>query len=420
MLLAKPIRFDTRVRKEAETLAAAGYRVRVFAVGPPGVERSNDVEYAGYELRRTTRDAWRRHRARQDSRLPRFARAFAVPGVHAAYYGKNAFERQLYLHAHEVARHFEVHASLRLGVEEFQPQVIHAHDLATLEAGRRCARRLSVPLVYDAHELEVYARARRTRYGRAVARVVERLGVREAAQVIASSPGMADELRRMYPGIRPAVVLNSQRLRSRDAEPPISLRAACAANDDVVVVYTGLLIAGRGLEQAAAALALLPGRFRLAIVGPREPGPEQALLERARAVGVADRVHLVDPVPAHLLPAVVATGDIAIIPLEKTGLSYEAALPNKLFDAILAGAPIATSSVQATSAFVRRHELGEVFDVERPESIAAAIATLADTVPAGIADRDRLRRLQEEIAWEQQEPVLRAVYEELGISIATR
>src|SRR3954447_22663637 len=194
MLLAKPIQFDTRVRKEAESLAAAGYRVRVFAVGPPGVERSNDVEYAGYELRRTTRDAWRRHRARQDSRRPRFARAFAVPGIRAAYYGKNMLERQVYLRAHEVARHLEVHASLRSGVEEFQPQVIHAHDLATLDAGRRCARRLRVPLVYDAHELEVYARARRTHYARGVARVVERLGVREAAHVIAASPCMAVEL----------------------------------------------------------------------------------------------------------------------------------------------------------------------------------------------------------------------------------
>lgn len=424
MLLHKPFEYDTRVRKEATALAAAGHEVHVFARAEndvPAVEVRDGVTYDSYPLRRPSRDAWQRHRARQERRLARWGdeleRFGGAPGARQArllYYGKNALEREVYLRVREAARHVELYRSVHDRLAAFAPDVVHANDVATLYAGRRWTRQHRIPLVYDAHELEVYARGRRTRYERLAARIIESAGARAASKVITVSPEIAAELERSYSVDSPVVLLNSPPLAARDQTPPFSLRDVCAlAPGDILIVYSGLVVFGRGLEEATAALALLPPNYHLAVLGPRAPAPEAALLAQARRHGVEVRVHLVDPVPSLLVPATVATGDVALVSFEDVSRSYHLSLSNKLFDAVMAGIPIATSSIQATSAFVRRHELGAVFAFRDPRSLAAAVTEVSERMPAGVADRARLGRLQEEICWERQAVALCDVYARL-------
>jgi glycosyltransferase involved in cell wall biosynthesis len=416
MLLATSDEHDSRVRKEAASLAATGYRVRVISPAAEGRQASeavDGVEYHRVPFGRPVRDAWRRRRARQVAQRER--RTFAVRAATAApYRARVRFETFAYKRGNVVARHVEVWRSLRPALEAYQPEIVHAHDLNTVYAGMRYARRHRVPFIYDAHELELGSRRRRQPYERLITRIVERRAVRAAARVITVGSAIADELARTYRVRRPAVILNSPSLRTRGLDPPLSLRAACgAATGDIVVVYTGLLLGQRGLVETAAALPLLPARVHFAILGPRKPEPEAELLAQAAVLGVRDRVHLVDPVPGTLVPAVVATADMAIIPLPGLFRSYALAQPNKLFEAVMAGVPIITSSATGIASFVREHELGAVFDLGDPASIARAVQEVDAHVPAGIADRERLGRLQEAVAWERQEEILRDVYKEV-------
>lgn len=420
MLLAKSIRHDTRVMKEAAALAAAGFDVRVFyAADEEAGERAPEgVAYVRVDPHRTVRDAWRRHRRRQERALRVWRAVYRAAGrprlLRRLYYARNALERLVYLRVNEPARFHEFWVTVRDELDRFAPQVVHAHDASALYAGWRHARRRGVPLVYDAHEFERFTRRTASRYNRLVTTLVEWLGLRAASGVITVSPLIAAELARTYRRPRPALVMNSPSRDARDAAAPFSLREACGLDGDArLVVYTGLVIPGRGLEHAVAAFALLPPEYHLAVIGPRERASEQALRERIAAHGLEGRVHLVDPVPGALVVPLIAAGDAAIIPTETASRSADLTLPNKLFEAVMAGLPVAVSGIRGASEFVLAHDLGRVFEIGDHASVASAVRDVVETPPPGVADHERLAALQDDVAWERQEAVLRGVYDAL-------
>ncbi len=447
MLLGKRDEYDTRVRKEARTLAAAGYDVRVISVASPdrpALETVGDVTYERVELRRRAREAWHRRRVRQELALQKAQKrlrrrparepdawtgnptpaqadanarrpsAVAVATARRAYRAKLAAERQAYVWARAWAWHLELRAAVSGALESFDPDVVHSHDLLTLYAGVRCARSKRIPLVYDAHELERHSRRYRTRNERLVVWVVESLGIRAASAVVTVSPEIATWLAQAYRIPVPTVLLNSPPLQLSRTPAPISLREVCGVGpDETLVVFTGALALARGIEPVLAAFSDLPAPFHLALMGPRKAQRETQFREQVAALGLEGRVHLVDPVPGERVGAVIASANAAVVPQGTEARSQDLTLPNKLFDAVLAGLPIAAAGTTSVGAFVRRHELGTLFAIDDQASIARAIRGVVERTPAGIADAERLARLQEEVSWERQGEVLLDLYRRL-------
>src|SRR5581483_4150715 len=98
---------------------------------------------------------------------------------------------------------------------------------------------------------------------------------------------------------------------------------------------------GRGLEQLIEAVRLLPDEYVLAVLGERRAPKDEKLRKRARSAGVADgRLRLHEPVPA-----VLAGADVAALPIQNTQLSHYYAMPNKIFDAVMAWIPVAVADL---------------------------------------------------------------------------
>jgi glycosyltransferase involved in cell wall biosynthesis len=325
---------------------------------------------------------------------------------------------RLFARLHRVALPIQYHRDYLKTVfpalADYRPDVVHAHDLNTLHAATRYALAHSCRLVYDAHELELHRNATWTRLKRAVARHIETVGIRKASAVITVSPGIADFIAETYGCERPHVILNSPPLVARELSSPVDLKAQAGLTpDSVLLVYVGKALRGRGLEQLIDALALLPTEFNIGILGPRDPVQEPVLLEQAARLGVERRLHLFDPLPAIMVPAALRTSDGSVNPLQRVCLSYELALPNKHFDAVMAGVPIAVSDLVELGSFVRTHGLGVAFDETSPVSIAGALRRMVEGVPPGIRDRDRLRALQSDVCWDAQAEILVRIYESI-------
>lgn len=301
--------------------------------------------------------------------------------------------------------------TVRAPLEEFRPDVVHAHDLNTLYAASRFARTNGCRLVYDAHEFELHRNTTWTPLKRLVARYVEYVGVRRAAAVITVSPSIAAEMARMYRCAPPRVILNSPPLEARELSSPVDLKKEAGLGPDAVLfVYVGVAARGRGLEELIEALGMMSPEFHIGILGPRDPIREPVLLDRAAELGVSGRVHLFDPLPPLLVPAALRTADGSVNPLQNICRSYDLALPNKHFDAVMAGVPMAVSDLEELGRFIREHALGVCFDETDPAAIASALAVLLRETPEGIRDRERLRRLQETVCWEKQATVLADIY----------
>lgn len=299
--------------------------------------------------------------------------------------------------------------------------VHHAHDLEAVPAARAAARRDGGRYVYDSHEVFTEWGPHRAQPGwlRRGLGAWERRLAHGAAAVVTVNDAIADVLRRRLAPRRNIVVHNCPpRWHPPDDAPDHLRRAAAIPPGAPIVLCHGNLMAGRGLEETAAAL--------------REPGLEAAhLVFLGYRVSVVDRL-VADPSTAgrvHYLPAVapqdvvewVAGADTDVMAIQPTDLNSRLSSPNKLFESIAAGVPVVSSDLP-----VRRRilvddpdgPLGELCDPTDPASIAAAIRRVLDVPPTERAARRAriLRAAHDRWNWETEGAKLVALYDELAAS----
>ncbi len=290
--------------------------------------------------------------------------------------------------------------------------------------GRLIARRTGAALVYDAHELWRHRNVRDRPVGKHVEALTERVVIRRADGVITVSPSIARWLQRTY-RLRELPTLVRNIPAAGEPTDPASGRLrqlAGLAPTDQVIAYGGRITTSRGLEETIAALALLPGHVHLVVLGYGDPGYLAQLDRRIEEAGVRDRVHLVGKVAPHEVAGALADADLSVVFVRPTCLSYEYSLPNKLFEAIHAGLPIAAADLPDTREVVERYGVGEIFGLARPDddgevppsSTDAEAVAMAATITRILAGPDAYRRAARaaasELTWQHEEEALLALY----------
>lgn len=307
-------------------------------------------------------------------------------------------------------------------VDRLEWDVIHAHDVHMVGIAKRAVIRRRgqgrpAAWIYDAHEfvagLSVYGS--RTRRRVAGYEDLEREFIRSADGVITVTEPLAQELQRRYQlPTRPGVVMNSPVLGAGARPIEVGIRAALGLADGVpLIVYSGGVTEARGVATAVQALPLLPGVHLAVVCVPHtKVGPANLLVAQATSLGVADRLHLLDPVRPDEVSAFVASADVGLLPIRHFG-SHEVALANKLFEYLYAGIPVLVSDCKAQAEFVRRHDVGAVHIADDATSFAAQLRELLARHEEVVRVIAHSPDLLEPYAWERQEVALRAFYRQL-------
>ncbi len=413
MLLWNPCISDSRVIKEAESLARGGYEVRVFCVKDrrvPDLETRNGVTY---ERVISMGRRW----------SLRFREAFALAWPPAGSGGQrrwSAFLREFPLSVAEwlfitakgvlnrVFRYTSVTLRYRAAVERYRPGAIHAHDLITFPAGVRLGARLGVPVICDVHDLALYAANAPRGLERMRQAHAERKYLRRAAGVITVSDSIAAHLAASYGIARPVIIYNAPAVAgegwTRDVRSDAGL-----AGDVPLMAYVGGLSRGRGIELVVSSLRHAPA-LHLVAIGPRHADYERRLKAQAVAEGTADRLHFVDPVPSHVITRHLRTADVGVIAYQNICLNHEYCMPNKLFECALAGVPLAVANLTDLRTFVTRLGIGLVMDETDPRSIAGTAMRICGESARWRADPERVRALAAEYGWGAQERKLLELY----------
>ncbi len=414
MVVNNAVAHDARVIKTAMTMARAGADVRVLGVSASG-RHERAVSWAGSGAAGSAGPEPELSGSAVFERLPVLPARSVSPG-YAWWAATRRFGRVF--PAESWKRSIPVTGYYRRAflpaLRALAPDVVHVHDIHLLgtvaEYAERAGRRPQI--VYDAHEFVAGLAVSGARTQRSVDgwAALERQFIGSADRVITVADGLAERLQVLHHlERRPAVVHNAPIAWDADAGSSISLRGECGIGPAVTLaVYSGALSAARGVDTAVEALGLLP-ELHLAVVAVPYPHPMAARLrEIAARVGAADRLHLVTPVPSHEVPSYLREADVAVSPILGDSVSYDEALPNKLFEFLHAGLPMVVSDCRAMAAFVTEHGLGKVFRAGDVDDLADALrAVLADPPHP---DTTALRR---EYSWQGQEPHLVAVYDEL-------
>ena len=209
-----------------------------------------------------------------------------------------------------------------------------------------------------------------------LARALEAFCYRKAWLVTGQSREILQDIQRRLPQVRTyhlsngvdATVFRPERA-SREARERL---VGDSPGGECVAVYAGLHGMAQGLDQVLEALARLNGAGPLAVfIGD---GPErESLLRRAAKIGLR-RVRFLKVVPREDIPALLASADIAVVPLR---IRLPGAVPSKIYEAMASGIPVLLVADGEAADIVREAGAGVVVEPGNVADLADAFVRLA-------------------------------------------
>ncbi|MHB8958678.1 MAG: glycosyltransferase [Candidatus Limnocylindrales bacterium] len=405
--------YDSRVQREATSLASAGYRVAVacLACSPAAAAALAPVEVL---IVKPTRD----------DVLPTGDGPFLVGSVGGREGGPSRLARMAAPLGRAVAR-LRWLAGYRATLLDWGRAVVdaagpvdrwHLHDLTGLLAVDAAIPH-AVPRVYDAHELfiDTGSAARMPWVARRLIVRLERHLAGRCAAVITVNPGLAAVLRRRLRRDDVAIVRNCLPRVAPPPDPrprPLHDRLGLPSSTPLILFH-GNLGEERGIERIVGLLeAGRLGDAHFVCLG--NGALADWLRERAASGPAAGRLHALPAVPPAELPPLVASADVGAVLQMPFDLNLRLSTPNKLWECLAVGTPVVASDfpeIRRVVAGFPEGPLGALCDPQDDEAIAAALTGLLADPDALGAARERCRRAAaERWNWEAEGTTLVAVH----------
>lgn len=374
-----PVTTDARVMRTVRALADAGHDTLLIGFGPPP---SQPIPGAVHLI--------------EAPRPTAIRAAFAFGASPANLVPASAHTLYWLLRSRREARNV---------VARYRPDVVHANDWPTLPIALDAKLRFGSRIVYDTHELAVAEYEENLKWrlvARAHVAAIEKRGTAAADAMIAVSPGIVRRLAELYPDA-PAATL----VRNVPEARPAAFRPTAA---EFTVLFHGLIRPNRGIEALISSAALWERPHRLVIRGSGAARYITQLQAQARSLSVNDRISFEPSAPPERVVEMAAAADLGVVSLPDTSSQNRYALPNKLFEYIVAGLAVIASDSPDMAAIVRSYGCGVICDAMAPE-LARTINALA---PARIDEFKRSAlRAAESVTWASEKGRLLDLYDKL-------
>ncbi|NBO26805.1 MAG: glycosyltransferase family 1 protein [Actinobacteria bacterium] len=405
MLVKNTFTHDARVWREARTLQMAGHQVQVVALAAPNLpvtETTSD----GIQITRVSRGPGAKLLGVSDP----------TNSVSNKSKQRNVMKRTA-VQIVKLAAKTPISKYVQSGIDQrmkavvlaFGPDVVHAHDLETLELACTLKFKLKIPVVYDSHEIASernhHSPAQRNRAGAKEEKLIP-----YADAVIMVSEGCANFTANKYGISLPNVILNipdfdPEKMEVRDLRKALRIPAI-----NTVLVHQGSLQKNRGIEQSIEALRDIPN-VTYVIIGYGQHRPY--LEDYVARSGLSEKIKFFGPVPSSQLIDWATSADIGICTVVGKTKSYLYAMPNKLFEYTMAGLPVIASDYPDIGKFVAENKMGLTCDPESSSDIGAAIKTLVRNpeLRAKFAEGARIARTK--FNWANEQKKLLEIYSRL-------
>lgn len=291
-----------------------------------------------------------------------------------------------------------------------KPDIYHAFDLKTLPLAYIVSRINKSKLIYDSRELYVESMRDEElpKFYKRIMMSVERFLIRRVDGVIVVSDARADILVKRYGIKSPTVVFNcapyKEYRRTTIIKDLLNIKG-----DKRIVLYQGIISSGRGLENIVNASRYLDDVVVVLIGGGNQKGE---LIRKVKEEGLEEKVKFIDAVPYKDLLDYTMSADLGVHPIQNTCLNHYYCAPNKLFEYLMAGLPVAISNFPEMEMIVKNNGVGETFDPEDPGDIARVINNiLNDEEEYNRRRRNALKLAKERYNWEMESRKMLDVYE---------
>jgi glycosyltransferase involved in cell wall biosynthesis len=150
---------------------------------------------------------------------------------------------------------------------------------------------------------------------------------------------------------------------------------------------------------------------RLLVIGRGERGEEQDLLRLARRAGVGAAIDYRGWVEPAQIPALLASADVALAPMDDTLINRARGLA-KLLELMASGLPIVAGRVGQAAEYIEDGRSGLLVPPGDPAALARAVLALLADAPlrTGLGQGAR-ERVAQHYTWDQLAPRAEAAYE---------
>jgi glycosyltransferase involved in cell wall biosynthesis len=166
----------------------------------------------------------------------------------------------------------------------------------------------------------------------------------------------------------------------------------------------------RDLVAALVPIAAGCPMARLLVVGRGERGEERELLRLAARAGIAAMIDYRGWVEPHTIPALLASADLALVPMDDTLINRARGLA-KLLELMAAGLPIVAGNVGQVAEYIEDGRSGLLVPPGDPAALArATLALLADPALRARLGQGARARVAQHYTWDQLAPDAERAY----------
>ena len=259
-----------------------------------------------------------------------------------------------------------------------------AEDIYTLPFVYFIGKIRKAKIIYDSRELYPFLSGLRNRKViQWLIKKIEKFFITKVDNILTTGK-MDSQFLNDYYGINNTIVLRNLPAYKTNI-PKIDLHKKFGIPyENRIILYQGVLSEGRGIELIFNALKILPD-YAFVILG--EGAFKEKFTGLSKKLNLSNRVHFSGMIPQDKLLNYTAGADLGIALIENISKSYFYALPNKLFEYIMAGIPVIVSDLPQMKNIIETYNVGKIVVDLQPENIA-------DTIDSFLQNKSEVEKLR--------------------------
>ena len=288
---------------------------------------------------------------------------------------------------------------LKLKLFKIDASIIFAEDIYTLPFVVFLGKLKRAKIYYDSRELFGYlAGLKDKKLKQLFWKWTEKFFIRKADYVIVTGPMDGDFLKKDY-ALKNIILLRNLP-RYYKPELKLDLHSHLRINkSQKIILYQGVLLKGRGIEKVFSVLNELPDHIFLIIGGGEY---EEYYRKLANEMNLTNRIIFLGKLTQEELPKINASADVGVSLIENLSISYYHALPNKLFEYIMADIPVIVSNLPQMKEIVEKYDVGYVVEFDNKDELLLAIKKLSDDPDLHESKKQNCYIASQELNWEKE------------------
>jgi glycosyltransferase involved in cell wall biosynthesis len=288
---------------------------------------------------------------------------------------------------------------LKLSLMKSRAGIFFAEDIYTLPFVVIFAKIKRAKVYYDSRELFGHlAGLKDKKFKQTIWRWVEKLFIKKADYAIITGKMDEEYLIKKYDLKNTLLVRNLPRYYKSPMHFDIHSNLQID-KEKKIILYQGIILKGRGIELIYNVLKDLP-EYVFVIIGGGDF--ENYFKELAARMDLVDQVYFLGKLTQEELPKVTSAATVGTALIENLSLSYYYALPNKLFEYIMAEVPVLVSNLPQMKEIVENYKVGFVVNTEDKEEIISTLKKLSADSELQDKFRQNCKKASEELNWEKE------------------